>query len=899
MSDPVARLNAALKGRYAIARELGEGGMATVYLADDLKHERKVALKVLKPELAAVVGAERFLAEIKVTANLQHPHILPLHDSGEADSFLFYVMPYVEGETLRDRIDREKQLPVDEAVALASKVAGALQHAHEQGVIHRDIKPGNILLQGGEPVVADFGIALALGVAGGTRLTETGLSVGTPFYMSPEQATGDQAVGASTDTYALGSVLYEMLVGEPPYPGATAQAVLGKIIAGKPVSATEQRPSIPANVDSAVRKALEKLPADRFASAQDFVRALGDEHFRYGELATAGAGGAAGPWNRLSVGLAGVAAFAAVFALSFAWLLLRPEPADPPRPVTRVSVNIPEDQFFNSVRGDLDLSADGSLLVYLGVGDAGTSQLWARRLDALDATPIRDTEGALRPAISPDGQEVAFTVGGSIRVVPLQGGVSRTLTDLTGQGGGLPRWSPDGAWIYFRGTSAGLSRLPSGGGAAEIITEVDTAAGDAAHLYVDVLPGNHAVYTVRGPEKDPRIQTVDIETGEIKDLTTGRYPRYSNTGYLLFQDATETTLLAAPFDVERLELTGAPLPLADELLPVGSTALGLNPGNFAISQTGRLVYRIGGSTGVFVNPVWVERDGLAREIHSGWRVQGDVTFSSLALSPDGTRLAISIPGPEGASDLWVKQLDTGPMPRLTFEGTENIRPTWSLDGQSLTFVSNRAGQEGLWTKRADGSGTAELVLDREVEIWEGLYSSDGTWLVFRDGPTLAADIYAIRPGVDSVAVPLEVTEFQERSISLSPNDRWLAYVSNNTGRDEVYVRPFPDAGSGLVQVSTDGGREPVWAHSGRELFYRNGANEMVAVQFTEAPTFATVREDMLFPMDDYLTSNGRPQYDVSPDDQRFVMLRIDAEFGYTELILVENWFEELRQRMGN
>ncbi len=208
MSDATERLNAALEGRYAIERELGEGGMATVYLADDLKHERKVALKVLKPELAAVVGAERFLAEIKTTANLTHPHILPLHDSGEADGFLFYVMPYLEGETLRDRIEREKQLPVDEAVAFASKIAGALQHAHEQGVIHRDIKPANILLQGGEPVVADFGIALALGVAGGTRLTETGLSVGTPFYMSPEQATGDQAVGASTDTYALGSVLY-------------------------------------------------------------------------------------------------------------------------------------------------------------------------------------------------------------------------------------------------------------------------------------------------------------------------------------------------------------------------------------------------------------------------------------------------------------------------------------------------------------------------------------------------------------------------------------------------------------------------------------------------------------------------------------------------------------------
>jgi serine/threonine-protein kinase len=215
MSDTVTRLNAALEGRYAIERELGEGGMATVYLAEDVKHSRKVALKVLKPELAAVVGAERFLAEIQVTANLQHPHILPLFDSGEADGFLFYVTPFVEGETLKERIDREKQLPVDEAVKITMDLASALDYAHRQSVIHRDIKPANILLQDGEPVVADFGIALAVDAAGGSRLTETGLSLGTPQYMSPEQATGDQPVDARSDLYSLACMTYEMLVGSP------------------------------------------------------------------------------------------------------------------------------------------------------------------------------------------------------------------------------------------------------------------------------------------------------------------------------------------------------------------------------------------------------------------------------------------------------------------------------------------------------------------------------------------------------------------------------------------------------------------------------------------------------------------------------------------------------------
>jgi len=314
--------------------------MATVYLAADLKHERKVALKVLKPELAAVVGAERFLAEIKTTANLTHPHILPLFDSGEADSFLFYVMPHIEGESLRERIDREKQLPVDEAVKIATDLAEALDYAHRHKVIHRDIKPANILIHEGRPLIADFGIALAVGAAGGGRLTQTGLSLGAPFYMSPEQATGDQFVGASTDIYALGSVLYEMLVGEPPYPGATAQAVLGKILAGEPVSATKHRTSVPVNVDAALRHALEKLPADRFTSAREFVRALGDEHFRYGGVTAAAVGGVATPrWNRLTMTFVGTTLF---FAALAGLPVLRP---DAPAPLTRVSVYIPDDQF--------------------------------------------------------------------------------------------------------------------------------------------------------------------------------------------------------------------------------------------------------------------------------------------------------------------------------------------------------------------------------------------------------------------------------------------------------------------------------------------------------------------------------------------------------------------------
>ena len=323
---------------------------------------------------------------------------------------------------------------------------------------------------------------------------------------------------------------------------------------------------------------------------------------------------------------------------------------------------------------------------------------------------------------------------------------------------------------------------------------------------------------------DPWVQAVDLETGEVKNLTPGRYPRYSSTGHLLFLDE-DATLLAAPFDVERLELTGVPRPVAEQLamLPNGM-------GFFDVSETGTLAYRTGG-LGNPVIPTWVDRNGTAREIDPGWRVQGDPNRSSLSLSPDGTRLSISDLDSQGTWDLWVKQLDTGPLSRLTLEGDVNFRAQWSLDGQSVTFVSHRGGAGGdLWTKRADGSGTVELVLDTEGSIREASYTPDGTWLVFREGANRAANMYAIRPGVDSAAVPLEVTEFQERSVSLSRDGRWLAYVSNNTGRNEVYVRPFPDVGSGLVQVSNDGGDDPVWAHSGGEMFYRNAANELVVVQ---------------------------------------------------------------------
>jgi len=905
MSDMAERLNAALEGRYAIERELGEGGMATVYLADDLKHQRKVALKVLKSELAAVVGAERFLAEIKTTAHLQHPNILPLFDSGEADGLVYYVMPYVEGESLRERLAREHQLPVDQAVKIAMDLAEALQAAHEQGVIHRDIKPGNVLISRGKPLISDFGIALALSAAGaGERLTETGLSLGTPYYMSPEQATGDQHVGPPSDTYALGAVLYEMLVGEPPYPGTTAQAVLGKIIAGKPVSATEHRASIPANVDAAVRKALEKLPADRFNSAQDFARALGDEHFRYGELATAGASAALGPWKQLTMA---VTALATVLAITLGWSLLRSEP---PAPLARFSSPFEEGQL-PSHFSSMDFTADGSALLYVGPSASGQGQqLWIRRWADLDATPIRGTEGARTFVLSPDGREVAFAEGanGALRVAPLDGGQSRPLVE---QVNSVWNWTSDGS-VYFTEAAPSfvLGRVLATGGGSEAVESVtELLEGELAHGLLSVLPGEKMgvfqVYDALSGE-GAELWAIDLDTGEREFLTAGNTPRYSSTGHLLFV-TSDGVLMAAPIDPGSAEFTAPPVPVADSLAigPLGNA-------NYAVSGSGTLIYLFGGRSGGegegVLEAVWVTRSGDAAPVDLGWRFDFGALDFGLRLSPNGARLAITT-AVDGNTDIWIKQLPDGPFERLTFDDEVETYPFWSTDGQFVTYVKGPpGGNYDVWRRRADGTGVPEMRLDDERTLLQGRQTLDGEWMVFRagllSGPSGGRDIVGFRPGVDSATIPLIATaEFGEQDPALSPDGRWLAYTSDVTGRNEVYVSPFPNVDSSRVPVSTNGGFGPLWAHSGRELFFVDADRRLVAAEVETASGFGVLERETLFALgSDYFVIDGADFYDIAPDDQRFLMARLASGLGGSgddRFILVTNWFEELLEQVPN
>ena len=895
MTDQLDRLTVALADRYAIEREIGAGGMATVYLAEDLKHKRKVALKVLKPELSVILGGERFLNEIKVTANLQHPNILPLYDSGEADTLVYYVMPYVEGDTLRDKLDREKQLGVDEAVRIAEGVAAALQYAHEHDIVHRDIKPENILMQSGQPLVADFGIALAVSQAGGARLTETGLSLGTPHYMSPEQATGDRELDARSDIYSLGAMVYEMLTGDPPHVGSTAQAVVAHILTEEPQDLAARRHTVPPHVAATVHKALEKLPADRFASAGRFSAALTDPTLTATTLVRAAAEAAgAWRWNRLSRALAGAAALALIVA---AWAVTRPGPQPQPVPLGRYSLKLASGQELMAVFGPrFALAPDGSRFVYQGPGQGTQTQLWIRERDQLDATPLRGTEAACCPSFSPDGQAVAFlTAQVELRVVSLVGGPPVMLLDSgmveqTLYGGSLD-WGTDG--FLYVSTYEGLARVPAQGGDLELVATLDSARGERTHGWADVLPnGRGAIVTLLPQDLFDRsayvIGVADFSTGGIRTLVQGVYARYAPTGHLAFvQD--DGVLLAAPFDQARLELTGPPVPLLE-----GVQVKFAGAAEFALSDAGDMLYWAG--TAAADRLVWVERDGSEAEFEPGWT--GD--FRTLALSPDGTQLAVSIGRSFAPEDIWVKHLSAGPPTKLTFEGSVNWRVSWAPDGQSVVFVSDRDGGSTVFTKRADGSGAAVQVHEEVRPVFEAIWSPDGQWLVYRTDNQAAGqgDILALRPGVDSVAVELVATPFEEVSPTISPDGRWLAYASDESGTREVYVRPFPNSQDAVWLISTEGGSEPLWSRSEPELFYRSGAGDLVAATVVAGPTFALGSQHVLFSAANYAPLQFNRAYDVSLDDTRFVMIRQETTTT-GDLVLVQNWFEELRNRVGN
>ncbi len=521
--DVLEQLKQALSDRYAVEREIGAGGMATVYLARDLRHDRPVALKLLNPELGAVLGVERFLAEIKVTANLQHPNLLPLFDSGEAGGHLFYVMPFVEGESLRVRLEREKQLPIEDALRIAVACANALDYAHGHGVIHRDLKPENILLQHGQPVVADFGIALAVSKAGGNRITQTGLSLGTPQYMSPEQATGDRVIDGRSDIYSLAAVTYEMLAGEPPHLGNTAQAIIARVLTDKPRPVRSSRSAVPEHVEAALDLALQKLPADRFATAREFAEAL---QGRGATLATTrvtapGAPAGAAGWRArlrdpMVLGLAAVAVASLGFA---ATRLRRPEAPVPPPTVRFLFGGGDSTRAIQNYPWPAAISPDGSMLVFAVARPGLPTIFYLRRLNQVVPQPIPGTENGSQPLFSPDGQWLAFEADSKEKKVRLDG--SAPVTIAAGGFDNGADWSTRNELIVgSTGKSRGLSRVSVAGGELAALTQPDSAKGETDHLWPIATPdGRSVVFAVwSGAIATARLAITSLDHPEVRPL---------------------------------------------------------------------------------------------------------------------------------------------------------------------------------------------------------------------------------------------------------------------------------------------------------------------------------------------------------------------------------------------
>ena len=874
MTDVLDRLTRALADRYRLESELGAGGMATVYLAADLKHDRKVAIKVLKPELAAVLGAERFVQEIKTTAQLQHPHILPLFDSGQADGFLYYVMPYVEGETLREKLDRERQLGIDEAVRIATEVADALDYAHRHGVIHRDIKPENILLHDGRPLVADFGIALAVSAAAGGRMTETGLSLGTPHYMSPEQATGEKDITARSDVYSLASVLYEMLAGAPPHLGGSAQQIIMKIVTEEAVPVTRARRSVPPNVAAAVGKALEKLPADRFDSAASFAEALMTPDYVTPSTPREGSAVVTASRTAVTVSLVAVAA-AVIFAGLAAWGWLR---GAPPAPVARFDIGITGGPGPSTVGNgaSLAIAPDGSHFVYVAT-DGG---LYDRDLDQLESRPL--PARGYGPFFSPDGEWVGYADGSTLKKVAPSGAPPLAIASVSAdlfRGGS---WGEDGTIVFAPDVNSPLLSVSDGGGRVDTLTHVDVARGVTSHRWPEWLPGQHGLLfqACRGSADQCEIAVLDMRTDSVRYLAPGTSPHYISTGHLLYTSSSGA-LLAAPFDPDRMELTGNPVSLMEGILVRASYN-----GDFAIARNGTLLY-MGGQAGGG-DLTLVDTAGNGRTVLADL-----IDPQSPRFSPDGRRIAFTA-APEGPSEVWIYDRSLETVSRLTFEGNA-LYPAWTARGDTVYYSTDADSPDrDIWRRSADGSGGPEHVLERPGQQFEIVLPVTGGTALVREIRSTAGDLYVLPMIPGGEPRPWVASSFSERAPFLSPDARWAAYTSNESGQDEIYVRAFPEA-EGRWQVSSGGGTEPLWSSDGRTIYYRR-ADTLFAAAVETTPTFAVGQRRTVF-VADMLENPNHTNYDRNRRTGEFVVIA-RGEGTETALVVVLNWFEEVRQRMG-
>ena len=811
-------------GPYEILSAIGAGGMGEVYKARDTRLDRTVAIKVLPTHLAGRAELrERFEREAKTIASLNHSHICTLYDTGHQDEVDFLVMEYIEGETLAQRLQKGA-LPIQQVLQYAIEIADALDKAHRKGITHRDLKPGNIMLTKSGTKLLDFGLAKlaqeATPVTSVSQLptlksaiTGEGTILGTLQYMAPEQVEGKEA-DARTDIFAFGAVVYEMATGKKAFEGRSSASVMAKIMETEPPPISSLQPMTPPALDRVIKTCLAKDPDERWQTAGDLCRELK-------WIAESGASTAAPAVTlaehvrtlRRWAFLAGLACLVVATIAGFAVWILKPIP---PKPVTRTVITLPPgDRLVGPDQPALALSPDGKQLAYAAIRGI-TSQLYLRSMDSQEARPIPGTDGASEPFFSPDGQWIGFFAGGKLKKVSVSGGATVTLGDAGNPFGGS--WNSQGTIAFTPTTGLPLQQLSDAGGASQPL--IPLGKGEASQLWPQFFPGGKAVLFAAGNSAaTTHVAVQAIATGQRLNFAGGTQPRYAASGHLVY--AQGATLMAVPFDPQKLEIKGTPVPVVEGVANSSASV----SSQYSISDTGSLVYVSGGSQSNQRRMVWVNRSGAEQPLPAPPQA-----YDLVSLSPDGRRVAVEL-----ENQIWLYDLTRDTLTRFTFEGTTNQSPVWTPDGKRIAFRSNKEGVSNIFWQRADGSGGLERLSTGQYPQIPKSLSPDGQFLAYHENnPKTQKDIWVVRMS-DHKSQPFLVTPFFEGDPTFSPDGHWLVYVSNESGRPEVYVQPFPGPG-GKWQISTEGGTEPAWNRNGREMFYRSG-NKMMALDVATQPAF--------------------------------------------------------------
>jgi serine/threonine-protein kinase len=877
-------------GPYEITSPLGEGGMGVVYRAHDTKLGRDVAIKALPDAFAN--DADRlqwFQREAQVLASLNHPNIAQIYGLEESDKTRCIVMELVEGETVQERLKRGP-IPVEEALQIAKEIAEALETAHERGIIHRDLKPGNVMLtRDGKVKVLDFGLAKGFEQRQVTTLSNSptlmsasvpGVILGTAAYMSPEQARG-RSVDKRADIWAFGCVLYEMLTAKPVFGGETVVDTLAAIVERSP-NLVALPAAVPHSIPSLLRQCLHKHPKDRLHEIADVRIALHDA-IAVPEIPAAGTA-------RKPAGLAITAAIVLGIAVLICGVLIARAlfgGHDIQSTVSRLTVALPagEELANTNVVNPLALSPDGKTLSYVGAKNGGPAQLYFRRISDLDAKAIPGTDGAIAPFFSPDGRWIGFFAQGKLKKVSISGGAAQVLCDAPYGVGGS--WGADDT-IYFAPTNtSGLLKVSaSGGGTPQLVTMLDRGKGEVSHRWPQVLPGSKAVlFTVwTGPGSDEKYLELQVlATGERRVLVqSASSGRYTASGHLVYSQVGALTAVA--FDLSRMTVTGAPTRLIEQVKVNGEGD------DFAISESGELIY-VPGSTENGRYLLSVNATGIVERLPAPTE-----NYVDPKISPDGRYAAVALCG--GVCTIAIYDFSRNSLTPLTsIDKGSSQSPVWSPDGKRIAYRGTRSGSRNIFWKAVDGSGDEERLTTSENIQTPASWSPDQKWVAFWEGdPVTGYDLWVLPLDGDRKPTAFLRGPFNERSPMFSPNGRYIAHVAFESGKFEIYVRPFPGPGA-KTQISTEGGTEPVWSRDGKKLFYRQG-DKLMAVDVHTEPTFTAGVPRKLFEGHYEPTQTGNSGYDVSPDGTRFLMVQSPApEQAPTQINVVLNWTEELKQRV--